>query len=91
MNINQNNSLSGNVCKDCKDFINRILDSMSYFVKLVICSTVILYLINLIIPYVALLLADIPYYTIYYFQIWRLFTTPFMTTGIFAVIFSIFF
>ena len=92
MNMNQNNSFnSGNICKDCKDFICRILDTMTYFVKLVICSTVILYLINLIIPYVALLLADIPYFTIYYFQIWRLITTPFMTTNFFSVIFSLYF
>ena len=88
----QNNSINtGNICTDCKAFINRILDSMTYFIKLVICTTVILYLINFIIPYVALLLADIPYYTIYYIQIWRLITTPFMTTNLFSVIFSIFF
>ena len=92
MNINQNNSFnSGNICKDCKDFICRILDNMTYFVKIMICSTIILYLINLIIPYVALLLADIPYFTIYYFQIWRLITTPFMTTGLFSVLFSSYF
>ena len=88
----QNNSINtGNLCSDCKQFINRILDSMTYFIKLVICCTIILYLINFIIPYIALLLADIPYYTIYYIQIWRLITTPFMTTNLFSVIFSIFF
>ena len=92
MNINQNNPYnSGNCCKDCKEFINGILNSMPFFVKMVVCSTVILYLINLIIPYVALFLADIPYFTIYYFQVWRLFTTPFITTGLFSVIFSIYF
>ena len=88
----QNNSINtGNICTDCKLFINRILDSMTYFIKLVICTTVILYLINFIIPYVALLLADIPYFTIYYIQIWRLITAPFMTTNLFSVIFSVFF
>ena len=92
MNMNQNNSFnSGNICKDCKEFITGLLNAMPFFVKIVICSTVILYLINLIIPYVALFLADIPYLTIYFFQIWRLFTTPFMTTSFFSVIFSIFF
>ena len=93
MNINQNNNSlnSGNCCKDCKEFITGILNSMPFFVKMVVCSTVILYLINLIIPFVARFLADIPYFTIYYFQIWRIFTTPFMTTSIFSVIFSIYF
>ena len=64
---------------------------MPYFVKIVICSTIILYIINFIIPYVALFLADIPYFTVYKFQIWRLFTTPFITTGFFSIIFSIIF
>lgn len=91
MNINQSNSLSGNCCKDCKEFLTGILNSMPFFIKMVICFTIVLYIINLIIPYVALFLADIPYFTIYYFQIWRLVTTPFMTTSFFSVIFSIFF
>jgi membrane associated rhomboid family serine protease len=88
---NQNNSLSGNCCKDCKEFLTGILNSMPFFVKIVVCSTIILYLINFIIPYVAYFLADIPYFTIYYFQIWRIFTTPFITTSLFSVIFSIYF
>jgi membrane associated rhomboid family serine protease len=40
---------------------------------------------------VALYLADIPYFTVYYCQIWRLITTPFMTTGILSIIFSLLF
>ena len=88
---NPNNSLSGNCCKDCKEFLTGILNSMPFFVKIVVCSTIILYLINFIIPYVAYFLADIPYFTIYYFQIWRRCTTPFMTTSLFSVIFSIYF
>ena len=88
---NPNNSLSGNCCKDCKEFLTGILNSMPFFVKIVVCSTIILYLITFIIPYVAYFLADIPYFTIYYFQIWRIFTTPFITTSLFSVIFSIYF
>ena len=88
---NPNNSLSGNCCKDCKEFLTGILNSMPFFVKIVVCSTIILYLINFIIPYVAYFLADIPYFTIYSFQIWRIFTTPFITTSLFSVIFSIYF
>ena len=90
--MNSNNSLnSGDMCRDCKNFFNNLLNSMPYFVKIILCSTVILYIINFIIPYVALFLADIPYFTIYKIQIWRLFTTPFITTSIFSVIFSIIF
>jgi membrane associated rhomboid family serine protease len=54
-------------------------------------STIILYILNIFIPYIALFLSDIPYFTVFYFQIWRLITTPFMTTGILSIIFSLIF
>ena len=90
MNPNQNNRLNtGDMCTDCKNFIGNIFNSMPFFVKIVISSTIILYLINFFVPYVALFLADIPYFTVYRIQLWRLFTTPFITTGLISVIFSI--
>ena len=92
MSNNQSSSFKcSSIFYQCKEFIDRILNSLPFFVKIVTSSTVILYLINFIIPYVAYLLAQIPYFTIYYFQIWRIFTTPFMTTSLLSVIFSIFF
>lgn len=89
MNVNSNQDV--NPCQDLKDKIKNILDSMPLFIKIVVLSTITLYLLNLFIPYVALFLADIPYFTVYYFQIWRLITTPFMTTGIISIIFSLLF
>ena len=91
MSSNQNSFNGNNTCKDCKDFLNRLIESMPLFIKTVVCSTIVLYLINFFIPYVALVLADIPYFTIYYFQIWRLITTSFMTTNILSIIFSLYF
>ena len=91
MNSSQNSFNGSNMCKDCQDFINRLLDTMPLFIKFVVSSTIILYLLNFFIPYVALFLADIPYFTIYYCNIWRLITTPFMTTNILSIIFSLFF
>ena len=79
------------IVQSLKDLINRTVNTMPLFIKIVVCSTSILYLLNLLIPYISLILADIPYYTIYYIQIWRLFTTPFMTTNILNVILSFFF
>ena len=80
-----------NPFKQLKEKCLIILDTMPLFIKFVIMSTVVLYLLNLLIPYVSLVLADIPYYTIYYYQLWRILTTPFMTTNILSVIFSLFF
>ena len=88
--ISDQNSLL-NRCKDCKDNIVQLLVSIPLFIRVVICSTIILYLLNLLIPFISLFLSDIPYYTIYYFQIWRLFTTSFITTNILSIIFSLYF
>ena len=87
-NINSNNN---NICKDFKDFIIRIIDSMPFFIKIVVFSTLILFLLNIFIPYISFYLADIPYYTLFYFNLWRLITTSFMTTGILSIIFSLLF
>ena len=89
MNMNANQNV--NPCQDLKEKLKQIIDSMPFFIKIVVFSTLILYLLNLFIPYVALLLVDIPYFTIYYCQLWRLFTTPFMTTGILSIIFTLIF
>ena len=91
MNSKLKSFLNNNICKECKNFIDRLTISMPLFIKIVVCSTIILYLLNLILPFISLILSDIPYYTIYYFNIWRLITTPFMTTNILSIIFSLFF
>ena len=80
------------ICKDCRDGLRSIIDSMPFFVRVVVFSTLIFYLINLFItPYVAFYLVDIPYFTIFHLQIWRLFTTPFITTGLISIVFSLLF
>ena len=91
MNSNQNSPNFSNMCKDFKDFMGRIINSMPLFIKFVIFTTIFIYILNLFTPYVAFYLADIPYFTIYYIQIWRLITTSFMTTGILSIIFSLIF
>ena len=64
---------------------------MPFFVKNIVFSTLIFFIINLFTPYVAFFLVDIPYYTIFYLQIWRLITTPFITTGLISIVFSLLF
>lgn len=77
--------------KDCQEGLKSIIDKMPFFIRIIVFSTLLFFIINLFTPYVAFYLADIPYYTIFYFQIWRLFTTAFITTGLLSIIFSIFF
>lgn len=78
----------GECCKDCREKFKNIWDSTPLFVQFIVISTLILYVLNLFLPFVAFILSDIPYYTVFYVQIWRLFTTVFMTTGIFSIIFA---
>ena len=86
-----NNDFNGSqICNDFKGCINSILDKMTFFVKIVIFLTLIFFIINLFTPYIAFFLANIPYFTIFKCQIWRLFTTAFITTGFINVIFSLF-
>ena len=81
----------GQICKDCREGLPSIIDSMPFFVKIIVFSTLIFFIINLFTPYVAFFLVNIPYYTIFYLQIWRLFTTPFITTGLISIVFSLLF
>ena len=79
------------IIQNCKNFVNQITNELPLFIKIIVCSTCSLYLINLIFKYISFILANIPYYTIYYFQIWRPITTVIMTTGILSIIFTFLF
>ena len=95
MNSNQN-SFSNDfnfdqMYKDCKQGLNSIVNRMPFFIKIVVFSTLIFYLINLFTSYISFYLVNIPYFTIWNFQIWRLVTTPFITTSIINIILSLLF
>ena len=79
------------ICKDCRDGLNSIIDNMPFFIRIIVFSTLIFFIINLFTPYPAFYLVDIPYFTIFHLQIWRLFTTPFITTGLISIVFSLLF
>lgn len=95
MNSNQNSINNdfnpSQMCKDCRDGLNSIINKMPFFVKIIVYSTLLFFIISLFTQYVAFYLVNIPYYTIFYFQIWRLFTTAFITTGILSILFSLIF
>ena len=93
MSSNQslNNDFNGSqMFTDCKNWIKSFYDSLPFFVRWVIILNILFFIINLFTPYISFYLADIPYYTIFYGQIWRLFTTSFITTGIFSLILGIY-
>lgn len=90
MNSVRNSLFRRNIFKDCKNYIDNLTSSIPFFIKFVILSNIIFYLLNLFLP-ISLVLSDIPYYTIYYCNLWRLITTSFMTTDIISILFSIFF
>jgi membrane associated rhomboid family serine protease len=75
---------------DCKNWIKSLFDSLPFFVKWVIILNILFCILNLFTRYISFYLADIPYFTIFYGQIWRLFTTAFITTGLFSLIFGIY-
>ena len=95
MNSNQNSFNKdfnlGQIFKDCQESIKNIIAQMPLFIKIIVFLTLIFYTINLFIPLLSFYLANIPYFTIFHFQLWRLFTTPFITTGFLSIVFSLLF
>ena len=61
------------------------------FIKLMSLSTLILCLVNFCISSISFYLSNIPYYTIFQFQIWRLCSSAFITTNIINVILGLIF
>lgn len=75
---------------DCKETVKKKWKEIPLFIKTLLVITSILYIVNLPINYISFYLSNIPYYTIFNFQIWRLLTSVFMTTSIFNIIFALF-
>ena len=88
--LNNDDFNGSQMFSDCRNWINSFLDSLPFFAKWFMILTLIFFLINLFTPYISFYLADIPYFTIFYGQIWRLFTTAFITTGLINLIFGLF-
>ena len=85
---NNINSINNQNQSSCQEDLKKIYYSMPLFIRFVVTSTVILYLLNLFIPLISLYFSNIPYFIIFKFQLWRLFTNAFITTSIFSIIFA---
>ena len=92
--MSSNHSLSedfngSQMCSDCKNWLNSFLDNLPFFIKWFMIITLFFFLLNFFTVYIAFYLSNIPYYTIYQCQFWRLITTAFITTGLINLIFSL--
>lgn len=85
--INNNNS-NGMPQIDLATKIKMWWNSIPLFVKFIMSSTSIFYLLNLFIAYISFYLANIPFFTIFKIQIWRLVTNAFITTSLLNIIFA---
>ena len=65
-----------------KSYCARLCEVIPLFIKLIVLITITLYLINRFAFNLSLYISNIPFYTIYKYQIWRLFSTSLMNTGI---------
>ena len=85
---NDNNYPNGMPQIDLVTKVKMWWNSLPLFVKFIISSTSIFYIINLFVSYIALFLANIPYFTIFKIQIWRLVTNVFISTSLLNIIFA---
>ena len=76
---------------DCKINCQKLYTGIPLFIKMILLITVILYIINIKFSNISFYLSNIPYYTIYKYQLWRIFSTSLMTTNIINIILSILF
>ena len=99
INSNLNNNNNENNINEKQDFCSLFFArlkmwfiSITFIVKIMVFVSVILWILDLItVDYISFCLANIPYYTIGYFQIWRLITGNLIITGFFSLLFAIIF
>ena len=72
-----------------KSYCVRLCEVIPLFIKLIVLITITLYIINRFAFNLSLYISNIPFYTIYKYQIWRLFSTSLMNTGIINIALSL--
>ena len=80
--INNNNYSNKSNCR-------KLCEIIPLFIKTILLITTILYLLNNFVFNISFYISNIPYYTINKIQIWRLFTTSLMSTGIINILLSL--
>ena len=76
---------------DVRVGFKKLWNIVPLFIKYMSLSNLILYFINLFFNSFSLGLSNIPHYTFFHFQIWRLLTSVLMTTSIINVLLGLIF
>ena len=73
-----------------KEQFGRILLNIPIFIRCYYIITIVLFILNLKIKYISFYLINIPYYTIFKLQLWRLLTSVFITTNFLQILLAFF-
>ena len=84
-------NLSSNQKMDIRVGFMKLWNIVPLFIKFISLSTLTLCILNLFFRSISLALSNIPYYTIFHFQIWRLLSSVLITTNIINVILGLVF
>ena len=75
--------------KQNKSSCSKLCEVVPLFIKTLILITTALYIIDRFVFNISLYISNIPFYTINKYQIWRIFSTSLMNTGIINIILSL--
>ena len=89
-NLDNINPPNQNIEKSIKNQILNFISSIPFCIRFLLSINLIFYIFSFSITF-SFYLANIPYYTILRFQIWRLITANLLSTGLLNIIFAIFF
>ena len=70
--------------------VTKIWGNIPLFIKFFLLTTFLFYILNLFLKNISFYFSNIPYYTLSYFQIWRLITTVFISTNLFKLLLGLF-
>ena len=88
-NINLGQSITNN--EDCSSRLSKIWRSIPFFIKTINILTILIFIPSLFIKEIPYYMANIPYFTLLKFQLWRLFTGTLLTTNIFNILLALLF
>lgn len=68
--------------KSSAERVKEIIEGVPFFIRFILIAKIILFILNLLTNYISFYLSNLPSYTIYHYQFWRLITTSFITTNL---------
>ena len=74
--------MNSNQDKSSAERVKDIIDGVPLFIRFILIVKIILFILNLLTNYISFYFSNLPSYTIYHYQFWRLITTSFITTNL---------